>query len=169
MFGSDVDIANLPRTSPHNDFEKWDANANLSWQPIDGLTIRSVIAGQAARMGLPGQEQLFLGGAGSVRGFKEGSLSGDRGAYMRNEFSFSHELIREAARSNVYVDPFLLFDASVSRLLSDPVDRHLASAGVGLRMNWKGLNADLAWAKPLTAPEWVSREARLHLLLSAQF
>ncbi len=169
MFGSDTDVPNLPHSAPHNAFEKWDANANFSWSFADGWVFRSAFVGQVANTGLPGQEQLFLGGAGTVRGFKEGTLSGDRGFYMRNELSFIGSPVRAAAQAGVQIDPFLLFDTSSSRLLAESEDQRLASAGIGLRLGWKGMSADLMWAKPVSAPDWIPREGRLHFMLTAQF
>jgi hemolysin activation/secretion protein len=167
--GTTIDVPNLPKSAPHNQFEKWDINANLSWAFADSWIFRSVFAGQIANTGLPGQEQLFLGGAGNVRGFQEGILSGERGFYMRNELAFSGTPVRSAAQAGVRLDPFLFYDTAAFRLLADPEYQRMTSAGIGLRLGWEGISADLAWAKPVSAPAWLSKEKRLHFMLTAQF
>ncbi|RZT76342.1 hemolysin activation/secretion protein [Azospira oryzae] len=172
-FGGDGDLPNTPRSAPHNQFEKWDSTLGVSLMLSSHLALRSTLAGQFARMGLPGQEQSFYGGASSVRGFKEGVIAGDRGQFMRNELLWttaSSLLLPDSLKSSgVRFDPFISLDAARARLLADSLDQRIASAGFGFRTGWKDIAADFTWARPLTAPPGISREQRLHFSLSLMF
>jgi len=78
-FSYDVAPPGLPRTAPHNQFEKWDIAlaAMLTLHP--DWAWRGNLTAQSARTGLNGADQTFIGGASSVRGFQEDILGGDRG------------------------------------------------------------------------------------------
>jgi hemolysin activation/secretion protein len=168
-FGGDADLPGLPRSAPHNEFGKWDLHTGATWSLGADWAWRGSLIGQAARTGLPGAEQLFLGGSGSVRGFKEAIVSADRGLLMRHELQWTGPLARASAAAGDRFDPFVFFDYARARLLADAEDRRRASAGAGLRAVWKAAIADLAWARPLTAPAGARREGRLHFSLSLQF
>ena len=101
--------------------------------------------------------------AETVRGFKEGTLSGDRGAYTRQELHWT------GIASGTGVVPYLFLDYGRVRLLVDPAYSHLASYGLGTRLAWHGFTAEAAWARPFSAPAWVATHGRLHITLDFQF
>lgn len=161
-FGADVDLPGLPATAPHAQFEKFDLNAAANLGLPGGFLWRSQLVAQYAGHGLLGTEQLFIGGAATVRGFKEGVLAGDRGAYMR------HELAATTTFGGASLMPYAFFDYGRVRLLADPADKRLASVGLGLRLALKGLSAALDWGLPVTAPDGIEQRPRLHGLLTLQ-
>ena len=168
-FGADGDIPGLPRSAPHNEFEKWDVAVSGSWALTPDLLWRGNLVGQTSRTGLPGHEQLFLGGSGTVRGFREGVLSGDKGAFTRQELHLPRLLGQEPVAAGWHFAPFAFLDASSSRLASDTGYRQLVSAGLGLRGGWKGATADIAWGKPLAAPTGIDRSGWLHAAITILF
>lgn len=168
-FGADGDVEGLPASAPHNEFEKWDGSLSLAWSPVADWSWRTQLSAQYSHTGLPGVEQLFLGGAASVRGFKEGIVSGDRGFLMRNELQWNRAISDAQLSLGSRLDPFVFFDLAEARQISDRNDSRLASVGVGLRATWKDVSVDLAWASPQTAPAGVERDDRIHFSLSYLF
>ncbi len=162
-FGADVDVPGLGAESPHAQFEKLDFAASATVSLGRQFAWRGMLAGQHAQRGLMSAEQIFIGGAATVRGFKEGALAGDRGAYTRHEFSWI-----PAARGVAAV-PYLFYDYGRVRLLADPGPKRLAALGLGVRAAWKGFSLEANWARPISAPESVEQRTRLHLALNYQF
>ncbi|HEX8964745.1 MAG TPA: ShlB/FhaC/HecB family hemolysin secretion/activation protein [Rhodocyclaceae bacterium] len=168
-FAYDKDLPGLSDTAVHNQFRKTDVN----FAAILGLgpdwAWRGNLSAQATTVGLPGAEQIFAGGAASVRGYQEGAVVGDRGYVWRNEVQWTGEAPRAWLAEGMQLVPFLLADASRTRLLADPDAKRLSSVGAGLRLAWKAVTLDAAWARPLAAPDGVLKADRLHASLSFQF
>lgn len=162
-FGADVDVAGLAPEAPHVQFEKLDFAASATVSLGTDFAYRGALAGQRAQRGLQSAGQIFIGGAATVRGFKEGALAGDRGAYTRQELHWT------SAAQGAAAIPYVFFDYGRVRLIADPNWNHLASYGLGARLTWKGFSADAHWARPVSAPDWVLQRTRLHLSLNYQF
>lgn len=162
-FGAEADVDGLSTPSPHYQFEKLDFNFAATVGLGPHFAWRGSVTGQRAQRGLQSSEQIFIGGAGTVRGFEEGQLAGDRGAYTR------HELHWADAAAQTHAIPYLFYDYGRVRLLADPDWKQLAALGVGVRAAWEGLSAEVNWARPVSAPESVSRRTRLHITLDYQF
>lgn len=168
-FGADGDVGGLPRTAPHNEFEKWDFAVSAAWSLSQNLAWRTSLVGQTTRGGLPGHEQLFLGGSGTVRGFREGMVSADKGVYVRNELQLTRLLDQTANAAGWQFQPLLFLDASSSRLAADSAYRRLVSAGIGVRGAWKDISADIAWGKPLGASAGIDKSGWVHAAINIQF
>ncbi len=170
-FGADGDASGLPESSPHNLFEKWSANAAVAWAFNPSIGWRTTLSWQYARMGLPGQEQVFLGGSGSVRGFKEGVFSGDRGGQARNELQWTNALGKFGAEHDLRLDPYIFFDSGYARMISEARNRRISSAGLGLRGNWHGLSGELNLGRPVSIPGGTSLryEDRVEFSISYQY
>jgi len=169
IFGTLDDVAGLPVTSPHNEFEKYSIDAGALFTLSQSWAWRGSLHGQYADVGLPGQEQLFIGGSSTVRGFKESTLAGDRGWQMRNELQWTGSLPRAAMAGGARFDPFLFYDYGVVNLLADNRDQTLASAGFGVRAAWSVASLELAWGRGLRAPDTIPEENRLHASFNFQF
>jgi hemolysin activation/secretion protein len=103
---------------------------------------------QLQRTPLTPQDRFSVGGRFNVRGFDgEGSLSGERGYYIRNELSapFSD------SGQEVYwgLDYGHVGGPSSDNLLG----RNLAGTALGLRGNLQGLQYELFWAAPVHKPD----------------
>lgn len=91
LFNAQKDPQNLSSTSPHLEFHLWKFDANYSRQfDLDKTPLAYNLSfnGQASDKALYGMDQFSVGGLYSVRGFKEGAISGDSGYNLRNELSF---------------------------------------------------------------------------------
>jgi hemolysin activation/secretion protein len=168
-FGYDQDLPGLPDTAAHNQFEKVDVNLAAILALGPHWAWRGKLTAQDSRVGLPGAEQLFAGGAATVRGFQEGIIAGDRGQVLRNELQWTGAMPRAILAAGVQLAPFAFIDASRTRLLADNHDKRLASLGLGLRMVWKYASLEAAWAHPVDSPDGVSRADRVHANLTLQF
>ena len=169
LFGTLDDVAGLPVTSPHNEFEKFALDAGALFTLDKDWAWRGSLRGQYADVGLPGQELLFIGGSATVRGFKESALAGDRGWQMRNELQWTGSLPRAAMAGGARFDPFLFYDYGVVHLLVDGRDQTLASAGFGVRAAWNVASLEVAWGRGLRAPDTIQEETRLHASFNFQF
>jgi hemolysin activation/secretion protein len=103
---------------------------------------------QLQRTPLTPQDRFSVGGRFNVRGFDgEGSLSGERGYYIRNELSapFSD------SGQEVYwgLDYGHVGGPSSDNLLG----QNLAGTALGLRGNLQGLQYELFWAAPVHKPD----------------
>lgn len=167
-FSFDKDPAGLPETAMHNQFRKTDASLAVLLALGGDWSWRGNLSWQQTQVGLPGADQIFAGGASSVRGFQEGAVVGDRGYVFRNELQWTGEWARTAV-AGAQIVPFLLADASHTRLLADADGKRLSSIGCGVRLAWKYASLDAAWARPLAAPDGVLQNDRIHASLTFQF
>lgn len=168
-FGYDADLPGLPDTAAHNQFDKYDVNLAAILALGADWAWRGNLAAQDARVGLPGAEQLFAGGAATVRGFQEGIIAGDRGCVLRNELQWTGAMPRAVLAAGAQLAPFAFIDASRTRLLADSNDKRLSSLGIGLRLAWKAASLEAAWAHPVAAPDGVQKADRVHAYLTLQF
>jgi hemolysin activation/secretion protein len=161
--GAGTDVPGLPKAAPHYQFDKADTSLIGTVALGADVAYRGSVAGQYSNRGLQSSEQIFIGGASTVRGFQEGALSGDRGGYTRQELHWT------GAGSHLHVVPYLFYDYGRVRLLADPGWNQLAAWGVGANASWKGFSTALAWGQPTSAPWWIDRGSRLHASLNYQF
>ncbi|WDD94486.1 ShlB/FhaC/HecB family hemolysin secretion/activation protein [Burkholderia sp. FERM BP-3421] len=123
-------------TDAHSQFTKLDATATLqvALGALGGMRwgYRGTVRGQYSRVALFGNQQIFLGGMDSVRGFTEGGLSGDSGIYMRNEAAWQNVPAWHDAR----IEPYVFVDAGKAHLVAQGGWPTLAGAGIGARAAW---------------------------------
>jgi len=74
---------------PKAEFRKWSLNASFQRPVAENLWWLASAYGQWTPDRLYGSERMTIGGESSVRGFKEQSISGDNGAYWRNELNYT--------------------------------------------------------------------------------
>jgi hemolysin activation/secretion protein len=137
MFNASADEDGLPSSDAHSQFTKLDVSASLT-RPLPDLgggkwMYRGTLSGQWARAGLFGSEQIYAGGSGSVRGYREAGISGDRGFVLRNEAVWGNA----CACGSLRLEPYLFIDAARTALLSQGRWETLAGAGMGLRWAWQ--------------------------------
>ncbi|MGS0627506.1 MULTISPECIES: ShlB/FhaC/HecB family hemolysin secretion/activation protein [Photorhabdus] len=87
VFGATQDDPRFP-AAPRSQFRKFSLSASYFMPVADSLYYLSSIYGQTTPDNLYASERLSLGGQYSVRGFKEQSLTGNRGGYWRNELNW---------------------------------------------------------------------------------
>ncbi len=95
-------------------------------------------------------EALTLGSRYTVRGFKEDSISGQKGAYWRNEVSQTY--FPSPHYPDYWLSPYVALDAGV---ISG--EDSLTGASVGLRAGGRYLNLELFYSEPISAPDSFSK------------
>lgn len=137
LAGATIDEGSLAQTDAHSQFTKLDFSATVT-RPLPTLggsqwTYRGALSGQWSRVGLFGSEQLYAGGSGSVRGFRESGISAERGIALRNEAVWRNACDCGQLR----LEPYLFLDGARARLLASERSTSLAGAGAGLRWSWQ--------------------------------
>lgn len=137
LAGATVDEPGLAATDAHGQFTRLDFSAMLT-RPLPTLggsrwTYRGTLSGQWSRFGLFGSEQLYAGGGGTVRGFRDAGISGERGFVLRNEAVWRNACDCGPLR----LEPYLFLDGARTRLLASERSQGLAGAGAGLRWSWQ--------------------------------
>ncbi len=134
--GASHDAPDSGVTDAHSQFTRLDATATVqvALGALGGMRwgYRGTVRGQYSRVALFGNQQIFLGGMDSVRGFTEGGLSGDSGIYMRNEAAWQNVPAWHDAR----IEPYVFVDAGKTHLVAQGGWPTLAGAGIGARAAW---------------------------------
>ncbi len=123
------DPSDIRQDEAHAQFNKLDASTTLQLPlpPVAGgavLAWRAQLTGQWTNVALFGSEQIYAGGMSTVRGFREGVIAGDRGAYLRNELAWANAPVVAGIR----IEPL-----SLSRRRRGPVRGHPPVASRGWR------------------------------------
>lgn len=137
LAGATVDEAGLAITDAHGQFTKLDFSATLT-RPLLTLggsrwTYRGALPGQWSRLGLFGSEQLYAGGSGTVRRFRDAGIAGERSVVLRNGAVWRNACDCGPLR----LEPYLFLDGARTRLLASERSQGLAGAGAGLRWAWQ--------------------------------
>lgn len=166
--GATVDAAGLPQEGAHAQFDKLDIGATFAAQVEPAWSYRAALAAQWARNALFSSEQIFIGGAGSVRGYAEGTLSGERGGFLRNELLYAAAFGPVAGR--LRAEPFAFVDAGAVQLAAQTSWQYLVGAGIGVRAAIGGVAAELVLAQPVDYSNAVTDAGfRVYASLSAVF
>jgi hemolysin activation/secretion protein len=150
------DADGIDKTDAHSQFSKLDLTATVFAPLPAGFGYRGSFNGQWSRVGLFGSEQIYAGGVGSVRGFAEGGISGDRGFVLRNESQWLSAPQPELFGKPLALQPYAFVDAGRTQLIAQGQWEQLAGAGVGLRAQWRNSEHvvlfDALVGAPLTQP-----------------
>lgn len=176
FLGSDKDDEDIQRESPHAQFAKLEAG----WSGVFRLAsedwgdLRAVVSGRAqwSNVGLFGGELMTIGDFGTVRGYEEAPVSGERGIYSRHELIVSPKLTTGMPVVDKIIagsEGYVFFDGGAARLLAAEQPNYALGAGVGLRVNAYGVQSDMAFAYPLRHGEIEETPPRLHLSVGATF
>ena len=126
---------------------------------------RSTFTVQYSHDALFGNEHIFLGGSGSVRGFTQGSVSGDSGFYLRNECVWTNA----PARRDAHLESYVFVDGGKAHLVAQGGWPPLVGAGVGVRAQWivrsKQVSGELLAGQALTQPASMGRKASVLLFI----
>ncbi len=133
-------------TSPKFKKMTFDLSYNKRIEYEDALPARYNLSfhGQYAKQGIIGSQQIGIGGPYSVRGFKnEGSLSGNMGFYIRNEFSF---IVNSSWGT---VSPYLGLDIGAVKKNDSSNGGGIIGHAAGVRINTYGVALDIFATQPL--------------------
>ncbi|NKA93512.1 ShlB/FhaC/HecB family hemolysin secretion/activation protein [Ralstonia solanacearum] len=129
------DAPDITREEAHSQFWKLDGNASTQLPlPSVGktaLAYRGQVQAQWSNVALFGSEQIFAGGMSTVRGFREGIISGDRGLTLRNEVVWANA----PAVAGVRIEPYVFLDGGQTQLVATQHWQYLAGTGVGVRLS----------------------------------
>ncbi|MBQ3437937.1 MAG: ShlB/FhaC/HecB family hemolysin secretion/activation protein, partial [Fusobacterium sp.] len=137
-------------TSPKAQFRKY--NLDLSWyKPINKFYYKLNIGAQYSKDILYSQEKLSLGDDTTVRGFKDESIQGDSGVYIRNEIGY---------RGMDILEPFIAYDFGRIKNNKIEEDRYESVQGVsiGTKISLRALEGSVALAKPIDKPGYFEED-----------
>lgn len=151
------DPSDIRADEAHAQFTKLDGN--VTWQMslpkafgVAVLVWRSQVVGQWTNVALFGSEQIYAGGISTVRGFREGVIAGDRGAYWRNELAWANAPTFAALR----VEPYAFLDGGQAMYVATRRWQYVAGTGAGVRMSarWarQTFTSELLAGFPLAQP-----------------
>lgn len=104
---------------------------------------------QQSRARLPALDQMAIGGASSVRGYRENQLIRDTGAVLNLELEIP--VVRRFGDGlNFSLVPF--YDIGRGKNRGAAADT-ISSVGLATRVRWQGLSAELAYGKRLAHPD----------------
>lgn len=133
----------------HGEFRKFNLSASYFYPLTPSLYYLSSAYGQTSADNLYAGERLSVGGQYSVRGFKEQYLTGNRGAYWRNELNWQVGTVPAAGEVS-------LTGALDGGWLREEAHRveggSVAGAALGLTMNSAWFNQSFTVGKPLLHP-----------------
>ncbi|MBL0318641.1 MAG: ShlB/FhaC/HecB family hemolysin secretion/activation protein [Alphaproteobacteria bacterium] len=168
-FGAKEDGSGLTSVNPRAQFQKFTADVNYCHPvPLSGsfaLNYCGNAQGQYSFDPLYSQEQLAIGDQYSVRGFKENGISGDSGAYLRNELSFVLPPLsdKEWYQSVIgSIQPFVAYDNGMIRDMGGKEANggrgkgYLSGWATGINIQSPYLNIGLTYSQPITSPSFVT-------------
>lgn len=150
-FGADSDHGR-PDQWPQAQFEKWGlfgsystAGEHLGWLSTGALQWSPDV--------LYSVERLSLGGEASVRGFKEQSIGGDSGGYLRNEVSWQGQTPTWLGQWRTWL---ALDMGRVDLGNQQDTWRSLVGAAAGWEQRYRHFTANLSVGVPVSAPGWLN-------------
>ncbi|MDN7180728.1 ShlB/FhaC/HecB family hemolysin secretion/activation protein [Caballeronia sp. SEWSISQ10-4 2] len=161
------DAGSIDREQAHSQFTLLDSTGTLQFSlgtlAGSAWTYRGTLRAQLSRVALFGNEQIFLGGMSSVRGFTEGGIAGDSGFYMRNEAAWQNVPVWRGA----HVEPYVFLDGGKSHLIAQGGWPTLVGAGVGTRLQWRfktqTISSEVLLGQALLQPTALGRKATVLL------
>ncbi|WP_245983030.1 ShlB/FhaC/HecB family hemolysin secretion/activation protein [Trinickia fusca] len=165
--GATHDGTDIAGADAHGQFTKYDATGTLQFAlgtlGPTAWTYRGTLRAQYSSVALFGNEQFFLGGMDSVRGFTEGGISGDSGFYVRNEAAWQNAPAWHDAR----IEPYVFVDGGKAHLVAQGGWPTLAGAGIGARLQWhikkQTISGEVLLGQSLIQPAALGKKATLLL------
>lgn len=148
---------NPAKNQPHAQF--WSANFDLSYNrllPVANqvLSWTSNLRGQWAPHALYSSEQFFIGGEGSVRGYRNGSLGGDVGVTWSNSLGYILPIdLSETPLNAVELIAGIDFGHIETNYADASQEGSIIGAQLGLRSRGGPLYFEATWNKGLEAPK----------------
>ena len=179
-FGALKDDPDQESEAPKAQFRKWTLDGSYQ-RPFDVWSQAFVWTAEARAMYSPdtlyGTERFGLGGAYSVRGFRDETLSGDRGFYLRNEIGWSlvtadfwDDPVLKAAIGGIR--PYIAYDwGRVGGGTAEALERGaLSGMTVGLRNSAGNLTLEFAYSRALSAPALLEEKGEeVHFKVAYKF
>lgn len=131
------DASDIDSTDAHSQFTMFDATGTLQ-QGMGHIgstawRYQGTLRAQYSPVALFNTNQIFLGGMDTVRGFREGGVSGDSGFYLRNEAVWQNV----PSWHDAHVEPYVFLDGGKAHLIAQGGWPTLVGTGVGVRAAWR--------------------------------
>ena len=130
---------------------------DLSWyRPFkikeQNFSYRFSLGGQYSDDILYPSEKIGIGDDTTVRGFKENSIMGDSGIYIRNELSYNYKIL----------EPFVAYDIGMARnnykTIYDATG-DMSGVSIGLRLFFKGITGSITYSKAISSAKYVKKNS----------
>ena len=105
-------------------------------------------------------EEFSIGGAHSVRGFRENSLNGESGFFLRNEIHYHHN-------NNITIFTGIDIGKITRNRLNNTQQASLSGAVAGVNYRFKNINTNITIEKPINTHK--NHKPSVFLTLSASF
>jgi len=119
------------------------------------FTLSNSLSAQYSNDKLYNTELFSIGGLYSVRGFKYMAYSGEIGAYLRNDLSYSSR--QKLFGQTVLLNPFIGYDLGVVEYDKD-IYKYMVGSAIGLKIQHQFLSADFTLGIPLYAYDPIAEE-----------
>lgn len=165
-FGARRDPQNLMYGEPRAQFESYSGYLNYS-KDIWKINYTAAVNGQYSKDNLFSSEQIMAGGEGTVRGFRDGSVSGEKGYYVRNDLRISAHSIFGDSRNPWTTDllqkTYLGAFADWGYIKPNAFGQSATLSGAGLKISYYGkhINGNFVWARSLSRPEYLVNEGNI--------
>ena len=150
----DVAASGIQMSRPDADPAFFKIEANVAYaQPLTlGVQSRSSLRMQKAIKGvLPSSELFSLDGEDALSTFVSGSISGDGGWMLRQEFL--RPTTWQLSSASVNLVPYVFGAAGKTTSQFTVLDRGLSKAfGIGLRAQWRSVNVSMEYGRRQSAP-----------------
>ncbi|MFK8258183.1 ShlB/FhaC/HecB family hemolysin secretion/activation protein [Erwinia sp. AnSW2-5] len=136
--------------APRSQFRKFSLSSSYLYPITDRLSYLTSASGQTTPDNLYASERLSIGGQYSVRGYKEQYLSGNRGAYWRNELNWHGGRLPLAGEVTLTA----ALDGGWLQTKAKKIDGGtLSGCALGIATQGRWVGQSLSVAKPLSYPE----------------
>lgn len=157
--GATGDPKVIPSGAYVNEYNK--ISINIDWQrPFSILKndfqYKAKIGGAYSDDRLSSANQFSMGDEYTVRGFKESSVSGNKGIYINNTLTYKWN--RGVNRYIEMFKPFIGIDAGISRDRDLQQEDIIVGAAIGIQFSIGGLNGSFTYSVPLKRAEGMPKE-----------
>jgi hemolysin activation/secretion protein len=166
LFGSLKDIEMVPG-KPSAEFDSVSLYVNYSKDLWQKISYTMSVDAQYTKDDLFSSEQMLLGGEGTVRGFRDNSISGEKGFYIRNDLRISaHSVLGESRNpwmSDLFQKTYFGVFADYGYIKPQTFGESGTMAGAGAKISYYGkyINGNAAWAKSITRPDYLDSEGNI--------
>ena len=152
IFGAERDNEKLD-INPKAQFDKYTLDVSY-YKPITNKFVyRANIYSSYSNDVLYGSERQTIGGVGSVGGFKNDTIQGDKAVEIDNEISYNIPIKKFAI-----ISPYLSYGYGTAKYSKDNskyARGYVTGITTGLRLNTKYLDFDFGYAKPMAHSDYL--------------
>ena len=152
IFGAERDNGKLD-INPKAQFDKYTLDVSY-YKPITNKFVyRANIYSSYSNDVLYGSERQTIGGVGSVGGFKNDTIQGDKAVEIDNEISYNIPIKKFAI-----ISPYLSYGYGTAKYNKDNskyAREYVTGITTGLRLNTKYLDFDFGYAKPMAHSDYL--------------